>query len=605
MRQDAFCEALRHGLNEHDAAIEAGIGIFTPEKWKYSNGGDPEFRERVKEAKARSTKEGVFPDFLTFRENHFAYEDIRKTDELGPCPATGMPWYSRARTSAYVDLATSHLETSRRLIMVMPPGHLKSTVFGVERTVYDLVKNRNFRTLLVQKNQDEAAKQVAQVQERLSSHDYYHFRAELLEKQGERPIDCLLCTYENGTPFKPESRKQEANTKWGAYGFIISGRQSGEKDYSMQALGVGSQLQGIRADRIILDDIQDPRLGAKNPQDSREKLEWVQQVVLGRITDLQRLVVLANFFSLDDFAHKLIEAMEDFPVVNFPALDEKGVPLAPEFWSIEGLRMKKKEVGPAAWDMTWMQNDTSVADATFRRDALVAAKDHDLSLGEVPYPVTDIFVGVDPAVSDAGYCAMVVWGLARKTKQRYLIDVFNKTSMRNYDRITAQIVDFCSKYPVRKVIVESNNSQKGITEQPVFQRDIRNTGAKYTTYQTVTGLGARAVQSNYDITTIGALFDAGLITLPYGGEASERQRVDDYIDQLCRWRTDETGHSIKHLTRDMVMATLFAESEAFVLANRKVEAPKQNSKRVPRWASKAWNRGTVYEEPELELVTLP
>ena len=37
--------------------------------------------------------------------------------------------------------------------------------------------------------------------------------------------------------------------------------------------------------------------------------------------------------------------------------------------------------------------------------------------------------------------------------------------------------------------------------------------------------------------------------------------MDAHVDQLCAWRTDAQGRSIRQLTRDIVMATLFAESE--------------------------------------------
>ena len=61
--------------------------------------------------------------------------------------------------------------------------------------------------------------------------------------------------------------------------------------------------------------------------------------------------------------------------------------------------------------------------------------------------------------------------------------------------------------------------------------------------------------------------------------------MDAYIDQLAAWRTDADGHSIKHLTRDMVMATLFAESEAFVLANRPKGRKPKREPNVPSWAT--------------------
>ena len=104
-------------------------------------------------------------------------------------------------------------------------------------------------------------------------------------------------------------------------------------------------------------------------------------------------------------------------------------------------------------------------------------------------------------------------------------------------------------------------------------------------YQTMTGTGGRAKQSNFDITTLGGLFDAGLITLPYGGTFDEDREGRRLHRPTCAWRTDDLGHSIRYLTRDMVMATLFAESEAFVLANRPTERKPRKPPDIPRWAS--------------------
>jgi hypothetical protein len=140
-------------------------------------------------------------------------------------------------------------------------------------------------------------------------------------------------------------------------------------------------------------------------------------------------------------------------------------------------------------------------------------------------------------------------------------------------------------YSPRVVVIEGNNTQKSLIFDTNLQRSIRSLGARFEIYQTVTGTGARSEQTNFDITTIGGLFDAGLITLPYGGPDDERQRVDDYITQLVQWRTDEAGHSIKYLVRDMVMATLFAESEAFVAARRGEVKLTPRKSRVPRFAT--------------------
>ena len=163
---------------------------------------------------------------------------------------------------------------------------------------------------------------------------------------------------------------------WGAYGFSVMGSTSGEKDYSMEAKGVGGQIQGVRADLIILDDVQDPAQAVRSPQDSSDKLRWFKDVILGRVTGAQQVVVLANYFSPDDFAHKLLAANPEFAVVEYPAVIQNDagetVPLCPEFWTLSDLDLKRREVGTQTWHYTWMQEAGSFEDATFRREAIDA-----------------------------------------------------------------------------------------------------------------------------------------------------------------------------------------------------------------------------------------
>lgn len=156
--------------------------------------------------------------------------------------------------------------------------------------------------------------------------------------------------------------------------------------------------------------------------------------------------------------------------------------------------------------------------------------------------------------------------------------------MRNWDNVAAQIIAFATTHPIRAVIIERNNTQSSLAFNPNLERELRSRGTKIVTYLTVTGSGGRAEITNFDITTIGGLFDAGLVSICYGGDPAGRKRMDDFINQAVSWRTDKEGHSIKHLVRDMVMACLFAESEAFVVANRPPKVVVQDRSRVPIWA---------------------
>lgn len=234
---------------------------------------------------------------------------------------------------------------------------------------------------------------------------------------------------------------------------------------------------------------------------------------------------------------------------------------------------KKDEVGEQAWFYTWAQDEGSFDTRTFTRETIEAAKTEDFRLGEVPSPVTDVYIGVDPAVAASGHCAIIGWGLDRRTKQRYLLSVFNETGLRTWgnviDAIAATAVRLKSQgATLRSVVIEQTNVQASLIQDERLTRLIRGMGARVVTFRTRTGSGAQARLDSFNITTIGGLFDAGLISLPYGGTVQARELVDAYVEQFLSWRVDDEGRSIKHLKRDMVMACLFAESEAFKEANR-------------------------------------
>ena len=203
----------------------------------------------------------------------------------------------------------------------------------------------------------------------------------------------------------------------------------------------------------------------------------------------------------------------------------------------------------------------------FNRDAIEAARDDDYVLGTIHPNVTHVYMGVDPAISN--WCSIVVWGLDQRTGQRYLIDDFNKKGMRAYiPYISDAILDLAAKYQPRSVVIESVSQQKSLHNNPDFQRAMRNLGALIEPYATATATGARSEAASFDISSVGGLFDQRMVTLPYGGSVDDRKRVDEYIQELVNWRP-----GVRTIRKDRVMATLFAESESFLQAQRGARPP--------------------------------
>jgi hypothetical protein len=233
--------------------------------------------------------------------------------------------------------------------------------------------------------------------------------------------------------------------------------------------------------------------------------------------------------------------------------------------------VKKFEVKDKWWS-NWMQVEGDQEGATFKREKLLAARSRDLILGSVPSGVTDIILGLDPAIRQ--YCACVVWGVDRKTGTRYLVDLVNQRGMGNWDNVSAMTVELAARYKAYVVVVETNNTQGDVYMR--VDRACRQQGIRCVGYQTVTSTGARAEETDFSISSIGYLFDSDMIVLPYGDEETTK-KVDAYIDQLCNWHPKPAGSTSWHLVRDMVMATLFAESEARKILNR----PKKKSRPRP------------------------
>jgi hypothetical protein len=105
-------------------------------------------------------------------------------------------------------------------------------------------------------------------------------------------------------------------------------------------------------------------------------------------------------------------------------------------------------------------------------------------------------------------------------------------------------------------------------------------------YKTATATGAQAQETDFSITSIGTLVDERMVSFPFDLSDHETQKkMGEFITQLVRWKPKPPGKSSWHLVRDLVMAMLFAESEArkFVkLADRKLPTRRRGD--VPAWA---------------------
>ena len=251
-------------------------------------------------------------------------------------------------------------------------------------------------------------------------------------------------------------------------------------------------------------------------------------------------------------------------------------------WDYDVLKERRVEVGSRVWATSYLMQSTDFSTQIFTKEAIEACFNTNYGLGDKPEQVTHTYLGVDPAVGDYGYCAIITWALDKRTGQRYLIDIFNRRGMRSYRAIQDVIADKVQKHGVNVVAIEQAATQQGIYDDDEFRKRLRALGCAIVPYKTRTNMGARAEHDDYDISNIGALFDEGLISLPYM-DTDTRKVVNAYRDQLLEWQPKPPGTKSWSLVRDMVMGTLFGESEAYKeMLRRPVETQRKN--RAPLWA---------------------
>jgi predicted phage terminase large subunit-like protein len=115
------------------------------------------------------------------------------------------------------------------------------------------------------------------------------------------------------------------------------------KDPSVQVVGEGTDIQGARLDRAILDDVLN-RDNTRTP-DQRDKMQnWYLKTFPGRITARGRVVCIGNAFHVDDLYHRLAKNSR-FRAYKYPICHNNGTSLWPGRWTPARIEARRSELG--------------------------------------------------------------------------------------------------------------------------------------------------------------------------------------------------------------------------------------------------------------------
>jgi len=558
--------SIGQGETVANAMMGVNRSLKTWESWKRS---DPQFRaavERVRHGRGEALAKRTDDDFPSFAEFSKEYLDAPVWPHMqnvidvleGRDPSWQHPSMVWERNEQ--DLCITNL----------PPEHGKSTTLTVNYVVYRICKDPNVRILIISKTATMAQKFLLAVKSRLTGPAYAKLHMN----------------------YAPTGGFNNNSASWTQNMIYISddSRDSGEKDPTVQALGIRAHVFGARADLVIMDDCVD----MTNAHEYEKQIEWVQSEVTSRISTSGNFLVVGTRLAGEDLYSALRdparypeekspwsylsmpavlefnEKPEDWvtlwPYAHKPEIGARGE-MAEEVseglypkWDGKRLHKKRARIQPRSWALVYQQEQVNSA-SIFSPEMLAAAVNGARLTGVMPKNHNAVrqgrggdglihLLGVDPATS--GHTAAVVVGLDPNLHKRYVVDCYNKAGITP-DEMREMICGFIDKYQIAEARIERNGFQGFLVHDTDLNQFASARGCVIQPHFT----GNNKHDADFGVASMTTLFSGWedgetMIEFPssIGSEA-----VKALMEQLAIWAPDAP----KTQKTDLVMALWFAE----------------------------------------------
>ena len=580
--QKQVLELLSQGSTVVDAMKAVGRNDVTFRQWSMA---DPDFKDKAD--KARLAGKGVKADLSNLKDISFEEFSEQFLDtKLFDHHKTWVDLVEGKEPRFIHPSMTYEQAATNRILINVPPEHAKSTVLTINYVTYRLAIDPNIRIIIVSKTQGMARKFLSAIKTRLSHPNWTKMQM----------------------AFGPNGGYKADSPTWSAdMIYLGSGRDSGEKDPTVQALGFGSQIYGARADLIILDDV----VMNANAHEWEKQIEWLQKEVITRLGRHGKLLIVGTRVAPIDL-YKMIRdgdqwtgGKSPFTYMAMPSVlefdedpknwktlwpwtdraegdkdepNEQG--LYPK-WDGPSLFTRRSEVAPSVWAMVYQQEDVQ-SDSIFSPTIVAGCvngmrKRGPLKEGTPGHPKntqsTYTVIGFDPAVT--GRSAFVAVSYNRSDGRIYVLDCVNMVDP-SPQKENALIKEWVERFKPQEFRVEINAHQKYYAMDTELREYLASYGCQLNSHFTGknkwdVGFGVASMASLFGSARDGRFQDNNLIELP-SNEGSEG--LKSLVQQLIIWKPDTKNPT------DCVMALWFA-----VIRCREL---KQTSSRVGQYQNNRW-----------------
>ena len=553
---------IQDGVTVEDACRAVGKSV---KSYEYYRASDPQFKEAIDLSRVIQKRKGIVSDddagisFEDFRSKYLNSQTFDHQRNVISVLEEGEP--------AWLHGNMTYEKGFKNYVLVnMPPEHAKSMTVSIDYVTYRIVTNPNVRIKLVSKTQAMAKEFLYAIKQRLTSPQW----AELQRRYA--PVEGFKATAD----------------KWTADSIYLE-RDSGEKDPTVQALGIGGQIYGARADLIILDDC----VTLANASEYDKQIRWIQQEVLTRVGPTGKILVVGTRVDPMDL-YREMRNPERYPdnkspwtylampaVLEFKDNPKDWVTLWPKSdrpwdsdetlpdeeglyprWSGEHLRKRRGLIDPKTWAMVYQQQDVE-STAVFAPECVRGSVSGMRAIGPLipgapgnPTSLSNQYIvaAMDPAMSGDTFSVVIAGD--RTTGKRYLLEA-SRMPAPTPQQIRDLIKGWTEKYQPKVWAIEKNAFQLFLTQDEEINRYLSSRGTRLVSHYT----GANKMDAEFGVASMAGLFGSvdsqgkhmknNLLDLP----RADNEHIKALIEQLITW---SAGTKNK---QDGPMALWFAETQ--------------------------------------------
>jgi len=418
------------------------------------------------------------------------------------------------------------------IVMILLPPGVGKTMTVEDWLSIELAKNQKLRVMYISESKDLGERTMEVIKTRFENEDGQY--SKLSEMFG-------ALYHEDG------------DLTWRADAIRLPGGDMELRDYNLRTRGMRSQISSIRADIIIMDDIQTSNtLGQTN-----RYMRDIRRTILTRREGAIRgkVIYIGTRLEMGDLPERMVEegmVLEDNLYI-MPLINSEGVSNFEEVICTKDLPLLVRQQGDM-FQAVYQQNPAGGGGNTFS-DIVSQSLDprytvntwheaHEVA-SDKPQEILGRVTSIDPALT--GGNAIIAAGWSMTDIWIYDLDLEFNTGKMSYAE--NKIEEFLLAYQSDTLIIEDKAYQKALLTSERIETMCSSYGVSLKKHTT----GGEKHDTVFGVAKMETPLSNGRIHMPWGDEFSTKQ-MTPLRQQLLMWRPDVPT---KAIVQDLVMALWF------------------------------------------------